>query len=462
MKKTIGVAAGGIILVVIALAMIPTIRDEIHWQWASHKNETTSYESYVNTWPGGRYAAEARGRYDELGWADAQAVNTVQGYERYVQFHGNGKYVTEAKDNIETLQWQEAVVANTIQGFEQYLERHPDGKRVSVANEGIESLHRGEPFAATALFNAVRNGCIDSAEILLKAGVNPNIKNTMSLLGLLSRQERMRFLILSGDGNLSEQFRRRRADIELLAITKIHITPLDIAKRDNNKNMVQILEKYGANSGLDKNKVQVLEKFVASLDKNDVGILSYDAYVLWLLAEGHRDLKDIAWKDKENYLETGAGQLAGMETDQFSASDVWILDNRQHIEEGGTTLLHQDLVMLGKDAAVWFRNNVPHVLDGTFGMTFSGTGDAFTFREGYYKDGQLREFLVHGQIKGGENINPTFFGTQGQSHEHMRDLAKKYLVKWHDWKETEFEIPSGQGWMTYSRSDGFSIKRSKP
>jgi hypothetical protein len=156
MKKAIGVTIGVIVVAALALAIIPTTRDEIHWQWASHKDETTSYESYVKAWPAGRHASEGKARYDEHGWADATGTddapfgaNTVQGFERYVQLHGDGKHVAEAKDNIESLHWQEATAANTIRAFQQYRTTHPEGQRVRDAETKAVALRTDDaPFDA--------------------------------------------------------------------------------------------------------------------------------------------------------------------------------------------------------------------------------------------------------------------------------------------------------------------------
>ena len=114
MKKAIGLAIGVTILAALVLAIIPTTRDEIHWQWASHKDEAASYESYIETWPTGRYATEAQARhdeyateaqarYDELSWARAQTANTVEGFEEYLELHPEGKHAAEARDRIEDL-----------------------------------------------------------------------------------------------------------------------------------------------------------------------------------------------------------------------------------------------------------------------------------------------------------------------------------------------------------------------
>lgn len=163
MKKTIVAAIGVFAVVALALAIIPTTRDEIHWRWASHKDETASYESYVKTWPEGRHADEAQARYDEHGWKDAQTANTVNGYERYVQLYSEGKYVAEAKDNIESLHWQEATAANTVRSYRSYVATHPQGKFVQQAETKASALRTDSaPYEA-----ALRTGTEDSLKKFL-------------------------------------------------------------------------------------------------------------------------------------------------------------------------------------------------------------------------------------------------------------------------------------------------------
>ena len=140
MKKAIGAAVGVVAVAALALVIIPSTRDEIHWRWVSHRDETASYGSYVKTWPVGRHAAEAKLQYGSLGWADARTANTVQGFERYIQLHVDGKHVAEARDSIESLHWQEATTANTVQGFERYIQLHADGKHVAEARNKVLAL----------------------------------------------------------------------------------------------------------------------------------------------------------------------------------------------------------------------------------------------------------------------------------------------------------------------------------
>ena len=187
MKKTIPVILL-VLSIALAIAIIPTTRDEIHWRWASFKNSTGNYKSYLQVWPKGRHSAEARFRYDEhcweyavnkdafwsfhwylqlhpegkhvadardkietLSWQKAAGTNNIQEYERYLQSRPEGKHVAEARDKIEILSWQKAAETNNIQGYERYLQSHPEGKHVVEARNNIETLRWQEATTANTI-----------------------------------------------------------------------------------------------------------------------------------------------------------------------------------------------------------------------------------------------------------------------------------------------------------------------
>ncbi len=62
MKKALVVTISMLVVLALALAIIPTTRDQLYWYWASHTDETARYEAYLKTWPAGRHAADAQVR----------------------------------------------------------------------------------------------------------------------------------------------------------------------------------------------------------------------------------------------------------------------------------------------------------------------------------------------------------------------------------------------------------------
>jgi hypothetical protein len=59
MKKTFLVTICALAAVALALAIIPTTRDEIHWRWATTANTIRSYQGYVATHPYGKFVQQA-------------------------------------------------------------------------------------------------------------------------------------------------------------------------------------------------------------------------------------------------------------------------------------------------------------------------------------------------------------------------------------------------------------------
>lgn len=151
MKRTIFAILGVLVVLGLSLAIIPTTRDEIQWRLAAQKDQTTSYWSYMRTWPEGRHSIAAKALYDERSWADARTANTVIGFEHYVQVHGDGMHFAEAKDIIDSLHWQEASTANTISSYLSYAATHPEGRFVRQAETNSSSLRNDPALYETAL-----------------------------------------------------------------------------------------------------------------------------------------------------------------------------------------------------------------------------------------------------------------------------------------------------------------------
>ena len=125
MKKTIIATLSVLVVVALALAIIPTTRDEIYWRWASHKDVTTSYESYLKVFPNGRHVVEAQARYDERGWIDAEKSNTIRSYRDYLKAFPNGRHVAEARARYDELGWVDVEKSNTIRSDRDYVATHP-------------------------------------------------------------------------------------------------------------------------------------------------------------------------------------------------------------------------------------------------------------------------------------------------------------------------------------------------
>ncbi|MCR9098995.1 MAG: SUMF1/EgtB/PvdO family nonheme iron enzyme [bacterium] len=77
------------------------------WSEARRRNTASSYESYLQDYPDGEHAREARSRLAELSelsaWSEAKAKNTVSSYESYLRDYPDGAHAREAHSRLEAL-----------------------------------------------------------------------------------------------------------------------------------------------------------------------------------------------------------------------------------------------------------------------------------------------------------------------------------------------------------------------
>lgn len=84
-------------------------------------------------------AAEARAAEDDL-WRAAQAQHTIDAYQTYLDVYPSGCYANEAKnskkkllDEKEDLAWNDAIMKDTILSYQSYLGTYPSGHYASQA-----------------------------------------------------------------------------------------------------------------------------------------------------------------------------------------------------------------------------------------------------------------------------------------------------------------------------------------
>jgi hypothetical protein len=160
MKRFIGTTVCVLVIVVLLVAVSPAARDELGWRSASKKDQIPSYSAYLNSWPGGRHAAEASARRDDLSWELAKNSVSVQMVESYLEEFPDGRHSGNAQMLLEELPWREADEAGTIAACRAYLEAHPSGSYVTEASEKIERLRNDD----TPYTSARREGTREAYE----------------------------------------------------------------------------------------------------------------------------------------------------------------------------------------------------------------------------------------------------------------------------------------------------------
>ncbi len=137
---------GAAVLVLTVCGVMPTSREDLHWRLAASRAD---YERYVQAWPNGRHAAEARTRIEDLLWRETIKADTLARYENYLKRYPQGGFAGEAYTRADTLAWRRADTAETIPSLEAYVKAYPQGRFVAQATTRLAALRSDErPFRA--------------------------------------------------------------------------------------------------------------------------------------------------------------------------------------------------------------------------------------------------------------------------------------------------------------------------
>ncbi len=118
------------------------------WQEALDNDNIESYNAFLEEYPDGEYAQEAKDKLDPLLWQKANKINTIEGYEEYLEEYPQGAEAEKAIERLEELKWQTAVDKDTIDNYEKYLTEYPSGAFAEKARDRIVDLQWQEEAVA--------------------------------------------------------------------------------------------------------------------------------------------------------------------------------------------------------------------------------------------------------------------------------------------------------------------------
>jgi hypothetical protein len=119
-------------------------------EMAGHEDPEKAREawvSFIEAWPKGRYALEARVQVEILDWDQARATNTSAAYATYLEQHPDGRNAPRAATLEEERAIDEALAGGLDKDLEAYLARWPDGTFAAEA----KAVLGGVQFDAIAL-----------------------------------------------------------------------------------------------------------------------------------------------------------------------------------------------------------------------------------------------------------------------------------------------------------------------
>lgn len=119
--------------------------DDQAWTKACQADTPVAFNAYLNGYPEGAHAQEARQAIDDCHWREACTMNTLQAFNAYLHEHPQGAHLREARQAAEAWQWVGAARENTLAAFQAYLAAYSDGRFASEAKARIEALRSGKP-----------------------------------------------------------------------------------------------------------------------------------------------------------------------------------------------------------------------------------------------------------------------------------------------------------------------------
>jgi hypothetical protein len=108
--------------------------------------------SYLDTWPNGRHAADARLKYRQRQWIETEQAMIRQAYQEasHASPEADAEYRKEKRMRHDAFFWKAASSTDTLQSYEDYLKQYPKGQYARQARARIEALSHGTQFVLPA------------------------------------------------------------------------------------------------------------------------------------------------------------------------------------------------------------------------------------------------------------------------------------------------------------------------
>ncbi len=125
-----------------ACAKLISELDGFAWQKAQQTGTAEAYNSYLADFPHGLHAGECRERLDDLPWMEACRRGTAEAYEAYRRQHP-GRHAAEIEAALLALSddadFTRAQAAQGTAGYKEYLRLHPTGRHAAEAQAIVEA-----------------------------------------------------------------------------------------------------------------------------------------------------------------------------------------------------------------------------------------------------------------------------------------------------------------------------------
>ena len=132
--------------------------EEDFWRAIAGSSSATDFQRYLDRWPTGQYASEARSRLTSLretqAWAAIADSSNPADFEGYLAQWPTGRYASEARSRLTGLRdsraWAAIAGSSNPADFERYLAQWPTGRYASEARSRLTGLRDSRAWAAIA------------------------------------------------------------------------------------------------------------------------------------------------------------------------------------------------------------------------------------------------------------------------------------------------------------------------
>jgi outer membrane protein assembly factor BamD (BamD/ComL family) len=178
-------------------SLLSTQKDENEWQSAKSSFNTRSFEAYLSKYPNGMHANEALSainEWDNKAYDKANLEGTQNALNYYLTNYPNGKYQSQINSQLIERKEEDAY-ALTKQGnlsaFENYIKKYPNGKYAAQINKAIENYMYDK--AELSFNNKNYSGAISSYQDYINRYPNAeNIDKAKSKLKKATNKSRQR------------------------------------------------------------------------------------------------------------------------------------------------------------------------------------------------------------------------------------------------------------------------------
>lgn len=115
------------------------------WKDANSIGTIESYTKYLQNFPAGANALNAKDKIEKIKWKDVEKTDTIDAYNDYLKYYPYGGFANTAKKRIKLIEtevkcWYRALTINTIDSYNAYLKDYPKGKHEVEAKRRLEQL----------------------------------------------------------------------------------------------------------------------------------------------------------------------------------------------------------------------------------------------------------------------------------------------------------------------------------